>query len=788
MSISRKITITEKENLGSTPGTKLPIRNIFQVGVVTSSVGITTTSNLDMAQAKNITKKLVVSTTSDTETLPTLSETYEFTNSDYRATDTSGQNWSSYVSSSLRTNIESDHFTNINAFYDVNDALSLGITEATYTTNVNYEYNFLIESFEKVISSPAYNERILPNMYVIMYAKMAKDIGSQETTFDNLITLSGTINATQIYPLQNKVFTNVNPSGEYHDLFAQKLSEIQNGIINVDTTALGAVMANIVIPPEQLSTINDLSAMKEMYPMYNEINITMDKFSSFSTLLKDSNLTLSLINYVINNQINTKNLLYSEQILSYDSNNISPDFVGNNSVSTPIGDTVSTNTSVITKALPVVDILDWWDKTKNDFTPNETNNTNTLVLGIDEESIKITQKEYVFARNISYLIFYGKLRKMVQQNQRNFQQVISGEPAYSETVFYRVDKFKTGSTRPLQTFWIPNSAKMDAIQFIDTQVKYNVGYNYEISSYNIVIGSSIATANEILNTTNLGSIATLQYTTTPKVSLIQVPVYKISNKIIDDPPLSPEILTIPMKNINNKIKFYFNNSTGEEQTKFIAINPNDDQNIKVINTMFTTFASNNITFKSDDIASAFEIYRINIKPTNYSQFSNNLLATISTDYDKVTLVKASSASYEDTIKPNTKYYYVFRSIDFHGHISNPTDVYEIEMVDDDGSIYLRKNIVNIKDLKLNKKGSKTFKKLFYIKPEILQTLINTDTLQKNNITNSHDIFTLGNPNVLGVATSPVWDKKFKLRFVSKKTGKMFDLNIQLEVENDKENL
>lgn len=775
MSISRKIVVTERENLGSTPGTKLPIRNIFQVGPTTSSVGLTTTSNFDSAQAKNLTKKLVVSTTSNTEILPIISETYEFTNSDYRSSsdiaNTPQQSWSTYVSASLSTNIDSENSTTMDAFYDINDAISLGITDSTYTANVNYEYNFLIESFENIISSPVYSERILPNMYVIMYAKMAKDVGSQKAIFDDLITLSGTINATQIYPLQNKVFTNLNPSGEYHDLFAQKLSDIQNGVVTVDTTALDAVMTNIVIPPEQLSAINDLSAMKEMYPMYNEINLTMDKFSSFSTILRDSNLTLSLINYVINNQMNTKNLLYSEQTLSYATDG-----------------TVSTNTSIITKALPTMDILDWWNKTKVDFTPNETNNTNTLVLGIDDETIKIAQKEYVFARTLSYIIFYGKLRKIVQQVQRNFQQVISGEPAYSETVFYRIDKFKTGSTIPLQTFWVPNSAKMDAIQLIDTQVKYNVGYDYQINSYNIVIGSSIATINEAMSTTDINSTTTLKYTTTPKISLIQVPVYSISNKIIDDPPLSPEILTIPMKNVNNKIKFYFNNSTGEEQTKFIPIDPNDDRNIKITNTMFTTLVMNDTTFKSDDIASAFEIYRITTKPTNYSQFSNNLLATISTDYDKTTLTKASSASYEDTIKPNTKYYYVFRSIDFHGHISNPTDVYEIEMVDDDGSIYLRKNIVNIKDLKLNKKGIKIFKKLFYIKPQILQTIINAATLQKNNITNSHDIFTLGNPNVLGVAVSPVWNKKFKLRFVSKKTGKMFDLNIELEVENDKENL
>ena len=41
---------------------------------------------------------------------------------------------------------------------------------------------------------------------------------------------------------------------------------------------------------------------------------------------------------------------------------------------------------------------------------------------------------------------------------------------------------------------------------------------------------------------------------------------------------------------------------------------------------------------------------------------------------------ATAASKVDDIEPNKKYYYTFRAIDNHGNVSNPSSVYEIEMV------------------------------------------------------------------------------------------------------------
>ena len=786
MPISRKISVCESNNLGDISKIVTPIKSVFNVGLIADSNSIVPVGNFETAENSSLTKKLISTITNNSGTLPVIEQTYEFSNSN---TSLSLSDWQSYINSNLVTNLASDHYTNIDGLFDINDALNVGFTQPTYTANVNYEYNFLIELYENTISNSSVSEKILPCMYSIMYAKLNNEVGSQNKTFDNINTLNNTINATETYYLQNNNFSSNKPSGEYHDVYSKALLDIINRRKVVNLNNVLGPMTNVVVPVEQLKQISSLNEYKELYPMYNEINITMDKFSSFSTLLKDSNLSLSLINYVINNTTSVSaSFAISEQRVVYKSDVETDNEFNKINYLLQNSEVTTIEPSYQNSQISVYDIFDWWNKTKEDFTPSETNNTNTLVLGVDDESMKVTEKNYTFARSLSYLVFYGKLRKLIQQTQRNFSEVISGSPAYSENIFYKIQKFKNGSTTPIQTFWIPNSADIDTFTFIDTQVKYNTNYRYSISAFCLIIGNSINTTINNVNYSGMEYTTTLNCITSPLVSLVEVPIYTIENKIIDDPPLTPEVLIIPTKNVNNKIKFYFNNSTGEIEDQFISLKDSETQTLKNINTMFSTLPRFKTKFKSDDIASSFEIYRLTTKPTEYVDFIDNLLATVSTDYDKKTIVKASSASYIDTIKPNTKYYYIFRSIDIHGHISNPTDVYELEMVDDDGAIYLRTNILNIKTFRPNKNGNKTLKKLFYIKPEILQTLINTELLQKYNFTSSYDIYGIGNGNILSISTSPVWDKKFKLRFVSKKTGKMFDLNLQLNIEIDKENL
>jgi hypothetical protein len=127
--------------------------------------------------------------------------------------------------------------------------------------------------------------------------------------------------------------------------------------------------------------------------------------------------------------------------------------------------------------------------------------------------------------------------------------------------------------------------------------------------------------------------------------------------------------------------------------------------------------------------------------------------------------------FEDIIVPNRKYYYCARSVDIHGNISNPTYIFEIEMFNNEGQIYLRQQVFTFKAEKPSyvKQG----RRFIYIEPSFQQVALDPNT----NISVPSDPDEKPQDSLLGVAGSKCWQEKFKIRVTSKKTGRKMDLNI-----------
>lgn len=279
----------------------------------------------------------------------------------------------------------------------------------------------------------------------------------------------------------------------------------------------------------------------------------------------------------------------------------------------------------------------------------------------------------------------------------------------------------------------------------------------------------------------------------PDYRLLKIPYGSSTARVVDKPPIFPDALITPYKGANNKILINLNQNVGEYFMKPIIINEEergqyldqvDSQKIKI-----TAFDSEPaIEYKSDDALGQggyFEVYRLDEKPSTYSDFINNLLTTIDGLHEaQVGHVETNSASLADDIKPNRKYYYMFRVVDAHGHVSNPSPVFEVEMVDDGGTVYMLQKVIELKEPDI-KEVDKSFKKYLQIKPVSIQRLMNVPK-STSPTPSAFDYGEFGTEGDIGLgnAKTALWGKKFKIRITSKLSGRQIDLNVTFSKTED----
>jgi hypothetical protein len=368
---------------------------------------------------------------------------------------------------------------------------------------------------------------------------------------------------------------------------------------------------------------------------------------------------------------------------------------------------------------------------------------------------------------------------------RSFEEVLHGMTAHTETLMYIVrKKTSPAATEAIQTFYISPEFRTDApTVYFDTQVKYDTNYYYEIDKVVLVFGTQYqyvnltsVTSNPANENTGLPIEAKIQMETAPAVKALVVPYTTgdgMKAIIIDKPPVPPEIRFYPYKGINDKLKILLNSSTGRLSSAPVIINESDkDYFVQEYRTQtgdwsvgYDGMVANGakIAFRSDDPVDAYEVFRLTSPPSAYTAFAGTEIL--------IDPVRGVPGSFEDTLTPNTKYYYCARSIDVHGNRSNPTHIYEIEIVDNNGQIFIKQRVFSYEHTKED--FIKDGRRFIYIEPTFAQTLLHSNTA-----TGTPSVTNPPGPSILGdEGVDSVWGKEFKVRLTSKKTGRKVDLNL-----------
>ena len=293
--------------------------------------------------------------------------------------------------------------------------------------------------------------------------------------------------------------------------------------------------------------------------------------------------------------------------------------------------------------------------------------------------------------------------------------------------------------------------------------------------------------------------AVVTYTNRHDTQAVLMPYWAEDVVITDKPPVPPDVVFVPFLGITDKILLLMDANIGDLDLAPVMLRDTDaaflqqelysQLKLPIEQAEVRSFlreAPVRLNYKSDDPVTLYQIFRVSKKPTSYDDFNTetNPIAVVS---EMVTPNKPSvMATFVDSITPNTKYYYCIRAVDVHGNISNPTEVFVIEMVDNNGQIFYTRDVLKmgIPPAEICKQYGDRF---IRVTPAPRQLIFDREVFNNSNEVHNRPedikISDLPPSNILGQladGTTSVWGKKFKVRVTSAKTGKKFDLNITIK--------
>ena len=668
--------------------------------------------------------------------------------------------------------------------------------------------------------------------------------GSIDTIFERHATLNNLIKEAfveteVVYNRGQATTTTAVSKGQYFDKYAYAFAEEAKKNITerswnktspASPSSLANRFKNQIAPAANLDLFSVPADVINRFPMYCDITFSTDSRNiKFLKILEDTKLTTMLMKDFVDNEgtFSSKsqmdfNFVAAEgQVGGEDVGDGMP-FNPTNYQEVPFKTSRDQTENIVSGTLDCWDLDQWVSDASTRQQPIFSQVQDGVFLGnFDHEVEKVLSPIASMNRALSVVAMTLQFEQVRQEKTRDWKDMVGGtfngessnpKKAYHETIFYKVEKWaadKDGNpvgTEAIQNFYFPNSTKVQEHKFLDTQVKYGKRYIYKIYAFEAVFGTKYWYKHD--KVPSFGSKRTVAYPeganlkenqaricilTEPSVKLVKVPYYQKEVVMMDKPPIMPDVDILPYRGVEDKLLFWLRGNTGNYKLNPVIIQPGDQEIINSIRLAQELSPNEPIQFKSDDYPRYFEVFRVETKPGTYEDFVGAKIAHIDTSINMDHACKTStSGEWIDTIKPNQKYYYIFRTIDNHGHFSNPSPVYEIEMVHDGYAPFILRSTYSLEDrIDSPQVAAKSFSKYIYIKPAYTQKLLNKkESGLVNNlgepVCDSGDCLTQlgldGRWVRLGTSEQPLWRETMKVRIISKKTGKRIDINIKFKHE------
>lgn len=627
-------------------------------------------------------------------------------------------------------------------------------------------YNFYIKSYEN-LQKTNISEYELPNLYTIMANNL---YGDPSPTVRRINQFGGTEQGYVISSLSLRMKTSQEKSVEkddYYGEFFDEFSKIYPSLSQDFKVQALEKQKNIFVAPSEMKRLMTVNDRKSSFPMFIELAFSSVPTRQFSSILRSTKLfdkfAARLADKVVKGQVQEKihqtldKKTVEDEILQtsrveVESRKQSFKYIDFNEVMAEIYDE-NINNIDLKMFLPLGDYKKFENNRKTD------------------------QKHFI--DTLYFSVFKNKVVNFLKRNFRDFNSILDGTGCYTETVMYRVAKYRGENVQgePIQNIFIPNDPELPEIKYIDTQVKYDQDYSYVVYAYQVVVLNSYSYTN-VRENRRSKLIRNLTVRNEPLLRIVEVPYMIKKARIQDAPPAPPEFSIHAYKDIDSSLLLMFNSAANTFMQEPTIITSEDQETFKRISESQGVPLGQKIKFSTDDRVAEFEIFRTLQRPTSYLDFRNSLMTKVTTDVSLQTIQEASSAAFVDSILPNTKYYYMFRSVDVHGKPSNPTEIIEVEMINEHGTIYPIIKYIDLAPV-IKKNFSKPIRRFIKLAPSINNTILNEDLEAYNAASTAK---TAVEAAKLGITDKSIWGKKIKVRLVSKQTKKVIDFGIKFDYD------
>jgi hypothetical protein len=676
--------------------------------------------------------------------------------------------------------IYNDHVTNIPGFLTKNELELLDIPGSAFY-DINGIYNFYDCVYEDLIS-PAYNEDLLPNFYKFRpenyrsIEEAASGENPEEVIRNQIQALRADLLADDLIPAVRRILQ------RQLEIYTRDAVSAY-GIL--DPRIFGEVKANDIYVNPEAEEFKRVYKERRLFPMYTEIEFA----THHKSLLADAFAMGDHSSFMGKILLPFARLQEGDPVMTLDPRRDTPMSLVRDLKMELVSQYLATGTEeeeylnprtesspsdTVEQDLKVMDLNDWlrWVESQEDNRQE------------DEAADAPPQSpQEIFREIMTSLILKSRIKQVItQQYRRRFINVLNGMPAHSETLAYRVEKKVDGI--PVQNFYFGTNDKADLIKYVDSQVEYGKRYSYKMYQVVVIVGTQYCYLDSMTENAvrqfyrdSLEARPSKMFFGVmhkPSVKVVEVPMQEQEITILDRPPVAPDVNVIPFKGNSRRVLFNLNSGIGEvfappillenddaEQFENIAKNQKARFSPDMVQDSDTPVHPDDlIQFRNDDQTKIFEIFRLDKEPESWNDFFDKKIGRVESE--------ATSASFVDQVTSNKKYYYIFRSEDTHGHVSNPTNIYQVEMVKDGEMTFMKMEIFKFK--KKAKTSSLSFKNRIRISPAFLQKIIE---LPENGTFSDWE-----EEQKVGNSDNPVWGKKFKFRITSKLTGKQIDLNFK----------